>query len=999
MPVWCPYCNRRFDTNRGLQKHISIDLSCRQKEKAARRGIVSAHRPAVAYLPLERISVHKRARCEVNVVVEERNHVQNTRCSSHLQPPISHEGSEDHDDDSGDITNDFVQFANEDEDDDCTKGPVTIILDDFKSYVQNASQKFLPIPAWWRSGMELLYMLRQTNASLGLYDDVMKWHVRQLSVNQVVHDSILGKEKVFNYLFDRYNMSKNLNIIREITLPSSRARAKIITNSFGWCLQSLLTDPRIVDDDYLFFDDDPLAHPPNNLDYISDINTGKAYTESYKKYITNPSQQVLLPFIFYIDGAATGQFADLPVTPLRFTLGIFRRKSRDRPHFWRTIGYVPVVNGDKSRGARRFHESGHVDSLIKCVANEEGVFGGDNIDKAQDLHSILSILLEEYQIIQERGFQWDLVYKGKTYKYIEFVPYVHIIKCDTEEADRLAGKYTSRTAGVGTLCRYCCCPTQCSDDPLADYPRKTVPMIKSLIENKEEEKLKGISQQLIKNAWYPIRFGAHNDEGVHGAAPLEMLHALLLGIFKYVRDCFFEQVGEKTQLATELNAIAITYSGLYARHSDRDMPITQFSNGIQQGKLMAKEYPGVLLLIATVLRSTVGSKLLMSKKNTTFANDKDVIGDWIELVETLLMWEVWLNSNKISKRHVKRAERKHRFIMYMLRKTANRQAGMGLKLTKFHAIVHMANDMLHFGVPLNFDTGSDEAGHKPMKKAAKVTQRRKNIFEEQVGDRMAEVHALDLAKLEMTNGLLLWRYLDGFPHSTSPPPKKSRLQSKDPHGTVFGFLPNADGQRQYGVLDGDVKGIHNAKIATSFIQFVEELQDKVAMFQPDLRVYSTIIRNYSIFRGTPWYHGGPWYDWVMVNWGDDDGMLPAKIWGFVDFRLSAPPHNDIVYGGINLEPSVYAVVESAMFCNVRNEVNSEIFRPITTEVGGFRDRRVSKLKFYLADVEAFEDPLVVVPDIEGDANRYLLLKSRRQWVQDFEKWLDRPYEHIPDEHE
>jgi hypothetical protein len=56
------------------------------------------------------------------------------------------------------------------------------------------------------------------------------------------------------------------------------------------------------------------------------------------------------------------------------------------------------------------------------------------------------------------------------------------------------------------------------------------------------------------------------------------------------------------------------------------------------------------------------------------------------------MWEVWLKSDQIAKRHVKRAEKKHRFIMYLLQKTANRQAGMGLKLTKFHAIVHMATD-------------------------------------------------------------------------------------------------------------------------------------------------------------------------------------------------------------------------------------------------------------------------------------------------------------------
>jgi hypothetical protein len=113
----------------------------------------------------------------------------------------------------------------------------------------------------------------------------------------------------------------------------------------------------------------------------------------------------------------------------------------------------------------------------------------------------------------------------------------------------------------------------------------------------------------------------------------------------------------------------------------------------------------------------------------------------------------------------------------------------------------------------------------------------------------------------------------------------------------------------------------------------------------------------------------------------------------------AKPHNDVVnFGGIDIEPSVYAIVESAVFCNARREaLNSEIFRPITTEVGRFTDRRVSKLKFYLADVEAFHGPVVVVPDVDGDANRYLLVKNRGQWVEDFEKWLDRPYEHIPNE--
>jgi hypothetical protein len=47
------------------------------------------------------------------------------------------------------------------------------------------------------------------------------------------------------------------------------------------------------------------------------------------------------------------------------------------------------------------------------IADDEGVFGGDDVEKAQDLHTILSVLLEEYLTIQEKGFNWDLFYKGQ----------------------------------------------------------------------------------------------------------------------------------------------------------------------------------------------------------------------------------------------------------------------------------------------------------------------------------------------------------------------------------------------------------------------------------------------------------------------------------------------------------------------------------------------------------------------------------------------------------
>jgi hypothetical protein len=62
--------------------------------------------------------------------------------------------------------------------------------------------------------------------------------------------------------------------------------------------------------------------------------------------------------------------------------------------------------------------------------------------------------------------------------------------------------------------------------------------------------------------------------------------------------------------AEEINGLIALYSEFYSHQSDRDMPKTNFGSGIQQGKLTAKEYTGVLLLeIATVLFSNKNTNI------------------------------------------------------------------------------------------------------------------------------------------------------------------------------------------------------------------------------------------------------------------------------------------------------------------------------------------------------------------------------------------------------
>jgi hypothetical protein len=118
------------------------------------------------------------------------------------------------------------------------------------------------------------------------------------------------------------------------------------------------------------------------------------------------------------------------------------------------------------------------------------------------------------------------------------------------------------------LCRYCECPTADWDNPHADYALNTKSKISRLIANKNDEALQQLSQHQLNNCMYDLRFGSHNKQGIHGACPVEMLHALLLGLFKYTRDCFFEQIGETSQVADQINAHAQQYGELMSRQSD-----------------------------------------------------------------------------------------------------------------------------------------------------------------------------------------------------------------------------------------------------------------------------------------------------------------------------------------------------------------------------------------------------------------------------------------------
>ena len=924
------------------------------------------------------------------------------------------------DDDADQVDDGGYEGLDSDDEEDQDAGPSARGRDEFVAFC-NDNTFFAPLARAEVTGIHLMEVLRQKKAPINAYPSLMDWHLREKGTivgQQTLKDAgpahFIGRKTLLARLARRYNLQDKGPVERVVKLPSSKEVVKIPIFDAEDKVVELLTNPRLMPEDVDLFDEDPLAPPPMNLDYVGNLNTGSGFSSTYEALIDKANQQ-LLGTPFYIDGAVTGQFSDLPVTAVKFSLTTFTRQARMKPHMWATLGYLPEIKVAESRGKKIFKESQHLEAEDMDIFEGEGedvdVEPGDSDDedelteiKPQDFHFMLSVILASYKRLQRRGMIWDMVFNSKVWPGIHYKFYIPIVRCDTEEADQLCGKYKPRTRNIKQLCRQCEVPTLKADDHLANYRPKTQSRIQRLVRNGKLDRLQEMSQHFLRNAWHDLRFQLGNDHGIHGACPSEMLHQMQLGIFKYCRDIFFLELGESAQVAKEVNGLARMYGKLLSHQSDRTLPATNFSQGIRGGKLMAKDYRGVLLIMAVVMRSSEGRKLMGTKRKFKQEYKKD---DWLLLVELLLEWEACLCQPTMKKKHVKRLDKKHRYIMYIMKKVAKRTKGMGLNVMKFHAIIHLMTDIVIHGVPLEFDTAANESHHKEAKVAARMTQRNETNFNMQVATRMWEFHILDLALEEIKTGHRVSDYFtvetdeSGSEMSTSPQNTDENGSNPDHNAPVVTtddakiavFRDDEDAPCFEMLTKSKYAGKTSMNI--DLLEFLLDLQDKILEHSPahELSIFTRHKRDGVTFHGHPNYRGqGPWKDWVMVNWVGY-GRLPCHINCFVDLQ-GIPGGASIQYGGVVLKNCVYAVVESATVEDDDEEVKkADLLVPYLKEVKGLDlDGGVTGRQFYLAETEAFVKPCAVVPDIGGACNRYFLVKSRDDWHKEFIAWVEDTYE-------
>ncbi len=259
--------------------------------------------------------------------------------------------------------------------------------------------------------------------------------------------------------------------------------------------------------------------------------------------------------------------------------------------------------------------------------------------------------------------------------------------------------------------------------------------------------------------------------------------------------------------------------------------------------------------MAVLLQSTKGRELLKESMKGNF-KEEWLLDDWALLVETLLQWEAYLKLAQMEKKHVKRLQKKHRYLMFLIKKVSARSKGMGLKIQKFHGILHIAEDIMMFGVPMVMDTGANESHHKLAKLAAKLTQRDIRVFEKQTSQRLMEFLLLDLA-LEELDGRTLWDYFvvedeDAYPTEAVFVGDKPKSTTG---GTQIQVYFNEDDVVQFKLPGSRMKNQEKVSWDTHVVEYLADVQEGVKTWIQSLEIRSEHKRDGVVFCGHPNYRG------------------------------------------------------------------------------------------------------------------------------------------------
>ena len=817
---------------------------------------------------------------------------------------------------------------------------------------QNGSKNSLP------AKIELLKILNTAKAPLYLYDHIMAWTKKAVNVFDVDFgvEVNLSREKLIQELKVKYQLQNLEPTIHTLKLRGSGNTAEVVKHSFRDSLYSLLNDKQLMHPKNLLLSPDDFNNADNNLKsnpnnkMYGDINTGTVYQKAKKEYLKDPND-VLCPIIFFIDKTHTDTNGRLCLEPIRFTLGIFNRETRNDPSSWRTLGYI-------SDQAHMKKTSPH--------------------QKAIDYHHMIEFILDEFIQCQQEELPVKLNFNNEIHESNLKIPVLYIIG-DTEGLDKLCGRYTSRN-NIQRSCRCCDCPFDETDNPEYKFKLNNHTKMMKTIEKGTKDTLKAISQHKLSNAWARVKF-CDSERGLFGAVCGDILHCLQHGLYMYLITMLFDQKKIKEIMsnrdANELEYVLSTrsafseaycasfdsicrkYGKMMMHQSDRSLPRTHFySSYTSVTRKNASEMTGILLVYLIVFNSNEGA-IKIDQQLGEGRTKK-----FIHLFELMLMLENYCTQDELNSSMVRTLHQFMPFILNTYKDTLDRQVGCQMKIIKFHLPTHFAVDIQRFGSMKNFDTGIGESHHKTeAKHPAKNTQRRKISFEYQTAKRQIENIAINMAYCNTVN-------------------KNENNQTRSDDYEECKWYRYCFDDEKKSLIQNNTKESckwNDKKFQKQLYNICLDLVTNGSINGP-FRFFTQHNRGQFIFRADPSYDKHePWYDWASIKW-EQDGIIPAKLMIFWDIKINEFKKPFTIGSTTVTCPGSYAI--SYSLSSSASAIKAH---------GASQLVKYAKIDFErdicIFPVDSIHSPITAMPyNIDEDiiaATEWIFLVSKSSWKQIF----------------
>jgi len=234
-----------------------------------------------------------------------------------------------------------------------------------------------------------------------------------------------------------------------------------------------------------------------------------------------------------------------------------------------------------------------------------------------------------------------------------------------------------------------------------------------------------------------------------------MMHLYQLGLYKYALEAFVSFLTSEQRRSFDQLVSKVLHT--CCRQSDRTFPRFRFPRGITDlTKFTAAKHVGVILICFLVLSTAEIESVLLcyNKSKKCYELDKEALNrckEFATLFEEMLITEAWINQEVHSRSNVmNQGTPKIQALMEKFKHTVDRSEGNGLKIPKFHQLLHFPRYILKFGSRNNFSTSRCESHHiKLSKDPARTAQKRDSCFEQQVGKRILDSIVLSQATHEL----------------------------------------------------------------------------------------------------------------------------------------------------------------------------------------------------------------------------------------------------------